>query len=169
MVQSEKPQELQDSCGFSVFNQQIALRPMTIADLDDVMAIERRVYHYPWSANFFLQELQVVCARSILAEISNTIIAYVLYWRLPGTLDIQNIAVDLPYQRRGVARRLLSQVILEAKKESIERITLEVRISNLAAQGLYRSLGFSTSGVRKAYYSDNGEDAFAMTLDLCAK
>ena len=169
MVQTEKPQELQDSCGFSAFSRQLSFRPMTMADLDDVMAIEHRVYNYPWSAKFFLQELQVVCARSILAEFANSIIAYVLYWRLPGTFDIHNVAVDLPFQRRGVARRLLNQVISEAKKESLERITLEVRVSNLAAQNLYRSLGFATSGIRKAYYSDNSEDAYAMTLDLSTK
>lgn len=142
---------------------------MAIADLDDIMAIERRVYAYPWSPGFFLQELQVVCARSILAELRGAIVAYVLYWRLPGTIDIHNIAVDLPYQRQGVARRLLSEVILAAEKESLERVTLEVRKSNHAAQSLYKSMGFTTSGVRQSYYSDNAEDAYAMTLDLRPK
>jgi ribosomal-protein-alanine N-acetyltransferase len=48
------------------------------------------------------------------------------------------------------------------------RVTLEVRKSNLAAQKLYESIGFLTTGIRKAYYSDDGEDAFAMTLEFAA-
>jgi ribosomal-protein-alanine N-acetyltransferase len=43
---------------------------------------------------------------------------------------------------------------------------LEVRRSNLAAQKLYESMGFAVTGIRKGYYSDDGEDAFLMALDL---
>ena len=46
---------------------------------------------------------------------------------------------------------------------------LEVRKSNLAAQKLYESVGFLTTGVRWGYYSDDGEDALAMTLELRAE
>ena len=61
----------------------------------------------PWSAGFFRQELQVACARSILAETDGKIIGYVLFWLLPGRLDIHNIAVHVDYRRHGVARVLL--------------------------------------------------------------
>jgi ribosomal-protein-alanine N-acetyltransferase len=43
-----------------------------------------------------------------------------------------------------------------------------VRKSNLAAQKLYESVGFVATGIRKGYYSDDGEDALAMTLDLAS-
>ena len=46
----------------------IRFRPMTTADMDEIMVIERSSYRFPWSQGFFLQELQVACARSILAE-----------------------------------------------------------------------------------------------------
>jgi ribosomal-protein-alanine N-acetyltransferase len=46
---------------------------------------------------------------------------------------------------------------------------LEVRRSNVSAQRLYETTGFATTGIRKGYYSDNGEDALAMTLELSAK
>jgi ribosomal-protein-alanine N-acetyltransferase len=113
-----------------------------------------------------LQELQVQCARSILAEISGQIIAYVLFWILPGTIDIHNIAVHTGFRRRGIARLLLEQVISEARSRGLHRVTLEVRQSNLPAQRLYESLGFVRTGIRSGYYSDNGEDALAMTLEL---
>jgi ribosomal-protein-alanine N-acetyltransferase len=141
---------------------------MITADLDEVMAIEKTAFPFPWSAGFFRQELQVACARSILAEADGKIIGYVLFWLLPGTIDIHNIAVHGDFRRKGVARRLLRKVVDEAERQSITRVMLEVRKSNLPAQQLYEAMGFSITGIRKGYYSDNGEDALAMTLELNA-
>lgn len=128
--------------------------------------IERTAFRFPWSAGFFRQELQVACARSILAESDGKIIGYVLFWLLPGAIDIHNIAVHVDFRRRGIARVLLGRVIDEARRQSIVHIMLEVRKSNLPAQKLYETVGFLTVGLRKGYYSDNGEDALAMTLEL---
>jgi ribosomal-protein-alanine N-acetyltransferase len=133
------------------------------------MAIERTSYRFPWSSGFFLQELQVACARSILAEIDGQIVGYVLFWLLPGAIDIHNIAVHVDYRRRGIARLLLGKVLAEARNQSSLRVMLEVRKSNLPAQKLYQSLGFLTTGVRKGYYSDDGEDALAMSLELASQ
>jgi ribosomal-protein-alanine N-acetyltransferase len=130
------------------------------------MAIERTAYAYPWSERFFRQEMQVECARSFLAEIEGRIAGYILFWLLPGAIDIHNIAVHSDFRRRGLGRRLLEQVVLEARGRASSRITLEVRKSNLSAQKLYESMGFAVTGVRKGYYSDDGEDAFLMALEL---
>jgi len=164
-VQQEKPQSNQHGCGFFVAAESIEFRPMTMADLDEVMVIERTSYRFPWSTGFFLQELQVACARSILAEVNGRIIGYVLYWLLPGALDIHNIAVHVDFRRQGIARLLLGRVLSQAKAQSGTRVMLEVRKSNLPAQKLYESIGFSTTGIRKGYYSDDGEDALTMTLE----
>lgn len=139
---------------------------MSLADLDEIMAIERASYRFPWSAGFFRQELQVACARSILAETDGKIVGYVLYWLLPGAIDVHNLAVHVDYRRRGIAHILLDSVVSEARQQSITRVMLEVRISNMPARKLYESTGFVTTGIRKGYYSDNGEDALAMTLEL---
>lgn len=157
--------------GWSPFNsvENVRFRPMTTDDMDEVMAIERMSYRFPWSAGFFLQELQVPCARSILAEVDGQIVGYVLFWLLPGAIDIHNIAVRLDCRRRGIGSALLEKVATEARRQSILRVMLEVRQSNIAAQNLYQKLGFATTGIRKGYYSDDGEDALAMTLEIPAK
>jgi ribosomal-protein-alanine N-acetyltransferase len=141
-------------------------RPIALQDISAIMAIERNAYAYPWSERFFRQELQVQCARSFLAESEGRIAGYVLFWLLPGTVDIHNIAVHQEFRRRGLGRRLLEHVIEEARKRSSARVTLEVRKSNTAAQRLYESAGFQVNGVRQGYYSDDGEDALLMALEL---
>ena len=149
-----------------VSSETLHFRPITTADLDEVMVIERMSFRFPWSNGFFLQELQVPCARSILAELSNRTVGYILFWLLPDAIDIHNIAVHPEYRRRGIARALLSEVICDARQQSLARVMLEVRRSNFPAQTLYRRIGFATTGLRKGYYSDDGEDALAMTLEI---
>jgi len=61
---------------------------------------------------------------------------------------------------------LLGRVLGHAREQSVGRVTLEVRKSNLPAQKLYESIGFLISSVRKGYYSDDGEDALAMALEI---
>lgn len=165
---TNEPQVEDEACGFFASEGEVRFRPMTTADLDEVMAIERTAFSFPWSAGFFRQELQVACARSILAETGGKIIGYVLFWLLPGAIDIHNIAVHADFRRKGIARVLLGKVVEEAQRQSVARVMLEVRESNTAAQRLYHGMDFVTTGIRKAYYSDNGEDALAMTLDLNA-
>lgn len=145
---------------------ELYLRSMTVADIDDVMAIETAAFGSPWSRQFFLEELQAAHARSILCQRHGKPIGYVIYWELPGELDIHNVAVHPRYRRQGIARAMLGDIIASATKRGIRRITLEVRKSNDAAQTLYRSLGFEVGGMRKGYYSDNGEDAWLMERKL---
>ena len=161
-----KPQDGETSCGFFVRGRPVLLRPMTKDDLDEVMAIERSAYRYPWSSGFFLQELQVACARSILAEVDGKICGYVLFWLLPGSIDVHNIAIAPDHRRLGIARMLMHQVVAVAVAQSAARVTLEVRQSNEPAKNLYLSLGFVKTGLRKGYYSDDAEDAFSMTLEV---
>ena len=142
---------------------------MRPSDLDNVMAIERASFAYPWSARFFLQELRIPCARALLALVDGKTVGYIIYWVLPSAMDIHNLAVHPSHRRQGIGRFLLQAVIDEAKGGGLSRVTLEVRKSNEVAQRLYHSLGFVTQGVRARYYSDDGEDALAMTLELVAQ
>lgn len=113
-----------------------------------------------------MEELQVPCARSFLAEINGKIVGYVLFWLLPEEVDIHNIAVHGDFRRHGIGQALLQRVLEQARERNLSRVTLEVRISNSVAQRLYQSVGFMAKGVRKGYYSDDGEDALVMTLEL---
>ena len=139
---------------------------MTAADIENVIALERASFQFPWSTRFFLDELQVDCARSILAEVDGRIVGYVLFWFLPEEVDIHNIAVHPDFRRQGIGRLLLEQVVDSARRQERLRVTLDVRFSNAPAQNLYRSFGFVIRGLRKGYYSDNGEDALVMALEL---
>ncbi|HWO41574.1 MAG TPA: ribosomal protein S18-alanine N-acetyltransferase [Candidatus Eisenbacteria bacterium] len=152
--------------GFFAANAPVTFRAMTLGDIDSVMAIERSSFAYPWSLRFFLQEFQTQCSRALVAESEGKVAGYVLFWLLPDSIDVHNIAVHTAFRRRGIGRALLQQVVRHAQERGVARVTLEVRRSNFPAQKLYQSLGFLMTGIRKGYYSDDGEDAFAMALEL---
>lgn len=139
---------------------------MDPTDINEVMAIERTAYRYPWSERFFLQEIGAQCARSVLAEADGKIVGYVLFWLLPDEVDVHNIAVHQEFRRMGIGRKLLHHAIRTGRERASVRVTLEVRKSNTVAQNLYLSQGFVVVGERRGYYSDDGEDAILMALNL---
>ena len=162
----EKPREETSPCGFFISPDVVRFRQIEPADIEAIMAIERASFSYPWSGRFFLEELKSPYARSLLAQVDGAIIAYTLYWFLPTDADIHNLAVHPAWRRRGIGGSLLGAIIKEAREHGLKRVTLEVRKSNQPAQRLYESRGFVAQAVRKAYYSDDGEDALVMVLTL---
>ncbi len=97
------------------------------------------------------------------------IVAYGGYWLMGDEVHIVTIATHPRLRRRGLSERLLLLMIEECRQEGAALVTLEVRVSNTAAQQLYAKLGFVEVGRRRAYYHDNGEDALLMTLFLKAQ
>jgi ribosomal-protein-alanine acetyltransferase len=89
-----------------------------------------------------------------------------LIWRAADETHLLDLVVHPNARRRGYGRALLERVIADARAAAGRVVLLEVRASNTVALRLYGSAGFFESGVRSAYYSDNGEDAIEMRLEL---
>ena len=85
------------------------------------------------------------------------------FWVMVDEAHITTIATRNDYRRQGIGERLLISTIEMAMQLSAKVVTLEVRLSNEEAQALYQKYGFRKVGVRRGYYSDNGEDALLMT------
>jgi ribosomal-protein-alanine N-acetyltransferase len=94
---------------------------------------------------------------------SDYICGYVGFWVMADEAHITTIAVSEELQRRGIGELLLLTVFDRARELYANIVTLEVRVSNTGAQNLYLKYGFKQVGVRKAYYTDNREDAYIMT------
>ena len=145
--------------------------PLTFAtmqpiDIRAVVALERRAFADPWPASLFRKELGLPQSRIVLAlSPTGEIVGYVCRWITADHAEIQNVAVDPRWRRRGVARSLLELVLDEARQAAVGQVLLEVRSGNEPAIALYQALGFETNGRRRRYY-DDGEDALLMELRL---
>ena len=93
----------------------------------------------------------------------SSIVGFVGTWYAPGQAHIVSIGVCDRYRRRGIGEILLLAAVEHAMERQSDTITLEVRKSNASARLLYEKYGFVKRGIRRAYYSDNREDAIIMT------
>ena len=87
------------------------------------------------------------------------------FWIMVNEAHITTLATRNSYRRHGIGELLLIQIIEMAEQLKANLVTLEARVSNTQAQALYEKHGFEKVGIRKAYYTDNGEDAVIMTTD----
>jgi len=169
-------------------------RPMQESDLDEVLVIERASFSNPWPASAFRYDLgradyayyMVVTPRQPAPAMVDAppatgwtrffgrrpaaplagILGYVGFWLLVDEAHICNIAVAPAQRGRGLGELLLLRTIQAAEQKGMLMVTLEVRVSNIAAQKLYVKFGFEVVGRRRRYYSDNGEDALIMSTGL---
>lgn len=144
----------------------VEITRMTVDDLDAVMVLERLSFSIPWSREAFIQEItKNMFARYICAKVDSVAVGYAGMWKVCDEGHITNVAVHPEFRRNGIGAKLIEGLILIARKENIERMTLEVRKSNIPARELYLKFGFKVEGIRKGYYADNGEDAIIMWKD----
>ncbi len=140
----------------------ITVCPMTDADLDGVLAIETASFPKPWTRAHFLDELKSAHSFPLTAfSADGMVIGYICPMLVHDEGHILDVAVHGDYRGHGLGRLLVERVIEECREREADFVSLEVRTSNEAAIGLYRSLGFVETGRRKRYY-ENGEDALVM-------
>ena len=80
--------------------------------------------------------------------------------------ELLNIVVGTGARRQGIGRGLMTCWLEQMAQESVERLFLEVRVSNIAAITLYKDLGFAGVGKRPDYYKPDLEDALVMARSL---
>ena len=142
-------------------------------DVDLVLAIEQASFTMPWSRNLFLAEFRNRPVSLSLVALSGKtaareVIGYFISWVIEDEMHILNLAVAAPFQRQGIARRLVLAALKQAFTKGVRRVFLEVRESNIAAHNLYSRLGFTPTFIRKHYYDMPLEDAVVMTLEAAA-
>ena len=98
-------------------------------------------------------------------NLQTPIAGYVSVWYQGEEAHITEIAVRERRRGNGIGELLLIGSLREAVKYGSKVMTLEARVSNFIAQRLYEKYGFKNVGTRKAYYSDNREDAVIMTTN----
>lgn len=141
----------------------VHLVPLRRRHLRSVLKIEGQVYPRPWTLTLFMSELNLRTSRYyIAARVGSSVAGYAGIMYATDEAHITNIAVDPAWQRHHIGSRLLLNLARSAPHFGARHLTLEVRVSNVAAQGLYGRFGFRVEGLRKNYYAESNEDALIM-------
>ncbi len=141
---------------------------LSMADIDDILAIEERVYAHPWSRGNFSDSFINQDLAFGLRDQAGQLRAYFILMAVVDEAHILTIAVDQPWQAQGYARCLLVCIEQITQSENMQGVLLEVRRSNQRAQKVYLAAGYQEIGQRRAYYPcENGrEDAIVMRKTL---
>jgi tRNA threonylcarbamoyl adenosine modification protein YeaZ/ribosomal-protein-alanine acetyltransferase len=140
-----------------------------LASIDDspVLAdIHAASFAKGWAASELSSMLALPGAGALLVELQGIIYGFVMFQWVAGEAEINTMCVSPNYRRQGFGRDLITGLIAFLK-DNTTRIYLDVSDGNLAAVTLYEQLGFSKTGMRRAYYAD-GSNAILMTRDLVA-
>jgi ribosomal-protein-alanine N-acetyltransferase len=169
----------------------LVVEPMQLAHVPAIMEIERESFSLPWPEGAYRHELRhnelahyyVLRPRSATPSMppmpiwrrlwqvirrrppadTGLILGYGGFWLMYDEAHISTLAIRVAWRRQGLGELLLVALLDKAQRLSASRVTLEVRVSNVAAQNLYAKYGFEQVGRRKGYYADNREDALILT------
>jgi ribosomal-protein-alanine N-acetyltransferase len=145
------------------------LRPMELADSQDVLEIEAQAFPTPMKASLLKHELtenRIAHYQVLLRspeDAPSQMVGYSGYWMIADEIHISTIAVAPAWRGRGLGELLLLNMLLMGNQQAAQMATLEVRQGNLVAQALYSKYRFEVVGERRRYYHDTGEDALLMT------
>jgi ribosomal-protein-alanine N-acetyltransferase len=147
--------------------QSVTIVPMQANDLDEIVAVERNLYEFPWTRGNFEDSLAAGYSAWAARE-SGVLSGYMVTMMVLDEAHLLNFAVHRDWQGRGHGRRLLAHLEALARRGGANAMFLEVRPSNLPAMTLYRATGYVQIGVRRHYYPAHRgrEDALVLRKGL---
>lgn len=142
--------------------------PLDAAHIREVMALERRIYPFPWTTGNFEDGLRSGYSAWTLVSGGGAIVAYAVAMLAVDEAHLLNLAVDPDHRRRGYGWRMLDWMAHTMHEYGARSLLLEVRPSNVEAQRLYRRYGFKVIGTRRGYYPAHKgrEDAIVMRVEI---
>ena len=151
----------------AVLRPEVTFFPMLDSDLDEVLAIEDKVYDFPWTRGNFSDSMRAGYG-CWMYRLDGRPIGYCVIMNYAGEAHLLNLSIAAPLQRAGHGSRLLAHALRVAKAGGAGLMFLEVRPSNAAARTLYERSGFTQVGKRLDYYpaSQGREDALVLSIDL---
>jgi ribosomal-protein-alanine N-acetyltransferase len=145
------------------------IRSATNYDLEAIVSIQSKT---PQASQWALADYASLAGDPsgliLVAELDTmtppTIAGFAAFRRVRDEAELRNMAVDPAHQRQGLGRALLAEGQKRLLERGVRQIHLEVRASNVSAQRLYFSVGFSLRARRRDYYNNPREDALVLSL-----
>jgi ribosomal-protein-alanine N-acetyltransferase len=143
---------------------QIHVRWMVRRDMPEVLDIEEESFEFPWLEEDFIRCLRQRNCIGMVAEHKEQVVGYFFYALHATRIHLLNFAVAPAYRRRGVGQQMLARLLAKLSAKRRNRLELNIRETNVAAQVFFRDNGFRAVSVLRAYYDDTAEDAYLLRI-----
>lgn len=144
------------------FDMNVHIRWMIRRDMPEVLEIEQSSFEFPWSEEDFIRCLRQRNCIGMVAEYDEKVVGFMIYELHRDQLHVLNFSVGADVRRRGIGQQMVAKLLGKLSQQRRNRISLEIRETNLAAQLFFRNLGFQAISVLRDYYDDTVEDAYVM-------
>ncbi len=137
------------------------IRALELKDIKRIVELEEEIFGETLGEEMLSNEISNPLVWFRVLELNQNIIGYIGGYFYLNDGEIINFLIDKRFQRLGYGTNLFKALLDEANAKNIQRITLEVKVSNEVAIKFYNKFGFKKISIRKNYYK-NGEDAVVM-------
>ena len=144
------------------FEMNVHIRWMIRRDMPEVLDIEQASFEFPWSEEDFIRCLRQRNCIGMVAEYDERVVGFMIYELHKDQLHVLNFSVRPDVRRRAVGNQMVNKLVGKLSQQRRNKILLEIRETNLAAQLFFRNLGFRAVSVLRDYYDDTVEDAYVM-------
>jgi ribosomal-protein-alanine N-acetyltransferase len=144
------------------FEINVHIRWMIRRDMEEVLEIEKASFEFPWLEDDFLRCLRQRNCIGMVAEYDERVVGFMVYELHKDQLHVLNFSVRPDVRRRNVGQQMVNKLIGKLSRKGRNRIMLEIRETNLAAQMFFKNLEFRAVSLLRDYYDDTVEDAYVM-------
>ena len=146
----------------------ITIRAIQPDDVSAVLEIQTSSKEAAQWSRAAYEKLIHACSSELVlvAERAGSVIGFMVGRQVADELEILNLAVAGVVRRQGVGKALLQDVFADAAARGVQKVFLEVRASNFAAQSFYQTQNFAIAGRRANYYTSPVEDALLLARSL---
>ena len=144
----------------------VHIRWMIRRDMTEVLDIEQASFEFPWLEEDFVRCLRQRNCIGMVAEFDERVVGFMVYELQKDQLHILNFCVAPDFRRRGVGQQMINELVGKLSTNRRNRILLEIRETNLAAQMFFKNREFCAISVLRDYYDDTTEDAYVMQYRL---
>lgn len=138
-------------------NRQLIIREMTYRDMAAVEAIDVAAFDTAWQLKHeSLTKTYHLSASHSVALLDGEIVGYQMSTSAFDSVHLARLAVDPRWQRRGVGRLLIEDMLETFSAIGIKSFSVNTQASNIQSLSLYHSLGFE----------DEERDILVMSLSL---
>lgn len=146
----------------------VTIREAGPADAAAIYEVGTECFTDAWREETVANDMEKPHSQYFVAEAAGKILGYACYWYVLDEAQLVNIGVRKEARRQGIAARLVEEGLAAAAGKGMQSMYLEVRVSNLPAQALYRTFGFSVKALRKGVYEMPHEDGYIMAKEIAA-
>jgi len=140
----------------------VHIRWMTERDMPEVLAIEDEDFEFPWTEEDFIRCLKQQSIIGMVAQYDDRVVGFMVYELHRNRIHVLNFAVAAECQRCGVGSQMVSKLTAKLSSQRRNRLVVDVRETNLAAQQFFRENGFRAISVLREHYKETAEDAYVM-------